>query len=597
MNMINPKGSYATSEQMALCTESPFFENRARDLDYLRILDCDRMLYNFRLAFGVDTLNAEPLGGWEEPDGLLRGHSTGHFLSALALAYSATGEDIFREKIDYMVSELQKLQNMCQGDPKDFETLCTPADADQSKWNKNPEVWGKGFLSAYSPDQFALLEKLTKYKEIWAPYYTLHKIVAGLLECYNRVGNKKALEIAEGIGCWMYERLSVLTEDRRKQMWSLYIAGEFGGMNESMAELYRITGKDIYLKTAKMFDNENVFPGLAEGKDVIQNLHANQHIPQILGAHKEYEVTGEAHYKKTAEEFFKIVTLHHMYAIGGVGQGESFRDADALAANIKENTNCETCAAYNLMKLARELYAYDPENAEYMDYYERAVINQILASQNPDNTPDALNGVTYMLPIGPGAVREYTDNYNSFTCCHGTGMENHVKYTDGSFFVSETQVYVNQYIPAVFKGDGYEIAVSWSFPFNKVQVTVKGDAVKIKLRIPKWSENPFDLPTEGRYAVLDHKGGTTNIEGCFTYGVRIEYTHDTLDNVKVGAIMYGPFVMVLQDSTTDWITLSEKEILALTPAKDGFGLLGGEKLFVPMYTAYSGGYHAYFKIV
>ena len=316
----NPAGRYAPLNKTSLLEGGRFFENRGRALKYLRELDPDRMLYNFRAAFGMDTLGAAPLGGWEAPDGLLRGHGTGHFISALSLAYAATGEEIFGDKLKYVVHELRKLQLLSGGDPAAFETRCTPEDAGQDKWSRDPSRWGEGYISAYPPDQFALLEKFTKYNTIWAPYYTLHKITAGLLECYKRVGIGEALDIARGIGGWIYRRLSPLTAEHRKKMWSLYIAGEFGGMNESMARLYDVTGDEKYLAAARMFDNENIFPGLARGEDTIANLHANQHIPQIIGAHREYMATGAEDYEAAAVNFFRIVTEHHMYAIGGWGR-------------------------------------------------------------------------------------------------------------------------------------------------------------------------------------------------------------------------------------------------------------------------------------
>lgn len=596
-----PAGHYIPLNKTQLLDGSRFYENRERTLDYLRELDPDRMLYNFRRTFGVDTKGAEPLGGWEAPDGLLRGHSTGHYLSALALACASTGESFFHERLDYVVRELHSLQLMSKGDPAAFETRCTPEDATQEKWSADPSVWGEGFLSAYSPDQFALLEKLTKYKAIWAPYYTLHKIVAGLLECHKRAGSSEALEVAKGIGSWIHARLSPLSPELRKKMWSLYIAGEFGGMNEAMSRLYDATLDKKYLETARMFDNENIFPGLNEGRDVIANLHANQHIPQIIGAHREFMATGKDYYESIAKNFFMIVTQHHMYAIGGVGQGESFRDTDALAINIKGDTNCETCAAYNLLKLARELYSFDPENTAYMDYYERALINQILASQCPDRTPERTSGVTYMMPIGPGAVRSYSDNYNSFTCCHGTGMENHIKYQDASFFVSGNILYINQYLSASMISPNVSAHIESSFPFGEVSIRLSFHRdFTVKLRIPSWCYNPFDEVEQlGGYGVVRGKAGSSvTVKGRFEYSPRYELTPDKLDGDKVGALMYGPFVMVTENPSTEWITLT-KPAEEFVPVDNSPipALTDGERTFVPMYWAGSKPYHAYFKII
>lgn len=596
-----PAGHYARLNTTSLGEGSRFFENRERTLKYLRLLDADRMLYNFRAAFGADTLGAEPLGGWEAPDGLLRGHSTGHFISALSLAYAATGEAAYGDKLRYVVHELRKLQLMSKGDPAAFRTVCSPEDAGQDKWSRDPGCWGEGYISAYSPDQFALLEQFTKYNTIWAPYYTLHKIVAGLLECHKRVGLDEALDTAKGIGDWIYRRLSPLTAEHRKKMWSLYIAGEFGGMNESMARLYALTGEKKYLDTARMFDNGNIFPGLAEGRDTVANLHANQHIPQIIGAHREYMATGIGDYEAVALNFFDIVTRHHMYAIGGVGQGESFRDADALAANIKGDTNCETCAAYNLLKLAKELNAFDPENTVYMEYYERALINQILASQSPDETYEMTGGVTYMLPIGPGAERQYSDNYHSFTCCHGTGMENHVKYQDASFFLTDGALYVNQYLGASMLGGPLSVSILSGFPFGEADIRIRFHRnFTVKLRIPAWCDDPFPLlERRGGFAVVHGRAGEdVTVRGHFDYAPRLEFTPDRLDGVPVAALLYGPFVMVVRDPSQEWLTLPSDIVGRLRPEMGETvpALTDGERTFVPMYTASGGPYHTYFKI-
>ena len=220
---------------------------------------------------------------------------------------------------------------------------------------------GKGFVSAYSPDQFALLEQFTPYATIWAPYYTLHKILAGLLDCYELLGMEDALRCAGGIGDWVYERLCVLPEKQRAKMWKMYIAGEYGGMNESLARLYRQTGQKRYLEAAQMFDNPGVFDGLIHGRDTISGIHANQHIPQIIGALQEFEATSDPKYYVLARNFWELVTNHYMYSIGGVGRGENFKEPDVLAGNIEGARNCETCATYNLLKLTGMLYRYAPD--------------------------------------------------------------------------------------------------------------------------------------------------------------------------------------------------------------------------------------------
>ena len=623
--------AYPSLSCITIDGENAFSVNFAGDLAYLAELDCDRMLYNFRAAFG-ETPDCEPVYGWDAPDGLLRGHSTGHFLSALARAYSATGDDRYKTKLTYMVDELRRLQLKSKGKPQDFVTACTPDDCAQEKWSRDPSVWGEGFLSAYSPDQFALLEQFTPYAKIWAPYYTLHKLLAGLLETCERTGNTTALDTAAGIGRWVCARLSTLTPEHRAKMWKMYIAGEFGGMNESLARLALLTGDRTFLDGAAMFDNANIFPGLAEGRDTIKHLHANQHIPQIMGALLEYRASGNESYLRIAQNFFDIVTKHHMYAIGGVGQGECFREPDHLAHFIKSDTNCETCATYNLIKIARELYSLDPDRAEYMNYIERGLINHILASRHPERTEHRTNGVTYMLPIGPGASKDYSDNYHSFTCCHGTGMENHVKYGDCIYFIDGDTVSVNQYIPSTLNTDGISVTIGVPFPSSCGKITVSASRdVNVKLRIPAWCRNnPFTVAGKhaevcGRYAVIGCGGGeTVTVDVCFDYTARFEIlsdplsqydtymvnknthyhgdkepdkTAETLDKtsyMKVAALMYGPFVMVTCDDAGEYLHLPADT--EFTASHDGgkLTLTGAGRTFRPIWDVHDRKYHTYF---
>lgn len=628
--------NYPSLSCVTIAEGNAFSVNFEGDLRYLAELDCDRMLYNFRRTFGEDP-DCEPIYGWDSPDGLLRGHSTGHFLSALALAYSATSKELYREKLCYMVSELRRLQLKSAGAPRGFKTECTPDDCAEEKWSRDPSVWGEGFLSAYSPDQFALLEQFTPYAKIWAPYYTLHKLLAGLIEVYERTGLETALDAAVGIGKWVIDRLSPLSPAHRAKMWSLYIAGEFGGMNESLARLALITGDRSFLEGAKMFDNENIFPGLARGIDTVKNLHANQHIPQILGALLEYRASGDDTYLHTAENFFDIVTRHHMYATGGVGQGECFREPDRLAHFIKGDTNCETCATYNLIKIARELYSLDPERADYMDYIERGLFDHILASRFPTATEGRLNGVTYMLPIGPGVEKLYTDDYYSFTCCHGTGMENHVKYGDCIYFIANDCVYVNQYIPSALSVDGVSVRLDLDFPSLAGRITVSSERdVSLKLRVPQWCVGmPFTVngakgqspEMVGRYAIVRIAAGdSVTIDTRFDCTARYEYLSDPLSDYdlymadkntsyhgdrepdesaasldrtpdkRLAALMYGAFVMVVCDASREFITLPEGA--TYTPSVEGghLTLRGAGHTFRPIYDVHGTPYHAYFII-
>ena len=609
-------------------TDTMFGENMSRTLEYLKIMDADRMLYNFRTAFGQDTKGAQPLTGWEEPSGLLRGHSTGHFMSALAQSYTSTGDETYRDKLDYMVTEMRKLQELSQGVPSEFETACTPTSADQELWSKDPSTWGEGFLSAYSPDQFALLEQYTPYATIWAPHYTMHKLLAGFIDSYIYAGNETGLEVAKDLSLWVYDRLSACTPEQRAKMWSMYIAGEYGGMNESMPRLYELTGDERYLETAKMFDNTDFFDGLAAGEDTIQGRHANQHIPQIVGAIHMYNATGDDYYYRVAENFWELVTSRYAYSIGGVGTGERFQDPYEQGANILGNEgrgeNCETCAAYNMLKLTRELYQYAPDNAAYMDYYERTVINQILASQSHDTTEYMHNGVTYMLSIDPGQRRDFDSDYGGFTCCNGTGMENHVQYQAATYAKTDDTLYVNLYMPTTvdWAEKGVSVSQDTLFPSETSTLTVSGSGTfTMKLRVPYWATAGFTVSVNGdvvidgatpsSYVAIERTWNDGDVVTVnMPYTVHLDKTPDTVDGDVVASLMYGPMVMVAKDTRDtyvpmNWYTVSANDsnldqvVSIVEPAGTGethhLTLDGLD--FYPMYDAYNYRYHAYVKLL
>ena len=605
-------------------------QNRDRDIAYLKLLDNKRMLYNFYNTFGQkDKISGvSPLGGWDEPTGLLRGHSTGHYMSALALAYASTGDETLKTKLDEMVHELRELQKLSKGNAKDFKTNGVKT----STWSTDPTTWGEGFISAYSPDQFALLEQYTPYGSpdsgIWAPYYTLHKLIAGFLDAYNYTGNTEALDAAKGIGTWVCNRLGACSQEQLTKMWDMYIAGEFGGFNESLAQLYIITGDQTYLNGAKLFDNTTFFDKLKVNVDDIATRHANQHIPQIIGAMETYEAsvkagTPEVKYYDIAENFWQMTVSRYAYSIGGVGTGEKFTQPYQQANNISGTTNCETCAAYNMLKLTKMLNNYDPDDAEYMDYYERTLYNQILASQTPNVTANTHNGTTYMLPIGPGSTRNYGGDYDSFTCCHGTGMENHVKYQEAAYVKTDDTLYVGLYLPSTLTWEekGVTVKQETTFPSEDTKLTVSGIAGKtaesfnMKLRVPYWATNGFTVKVNGvekvkapeisTYVTLEGIKAGDTIEINMPYTLHLDKTPDKLGKSEVGSVMYGPFVMAAQINSTDWKTLVLSSNLSdsIKVSKDtatGFPTLTANGYnFAPMFDKQfaTEAYDAYFKIL
>ena len=605
-------------------------QNRDRDIAYLKLLDNKRMLYNFYKTFGqTDKIqDVEPLGGWDEPTGLLRGHSTGHYMSALALAYASTGDAEIKTKLDEVIHELREMQKLSEGDPAAFKT----AGVKVSTWSTNPKEWGEGFLSAYSPDQFALLEQYTPYGSpdsgIWAPYYTLHKLIAGLLDAYTYTGNQEALEAAKALGTWVCKRLGACSQEQLTEMWDMYIAGEFGGFNESLAKLYIITKDETYLKGAKLFDNTNFFNQLKVNVDDIKERHANQHIPQIIGAMEIYEATvaagkAEPEYYDIAENFWQMVVSRYAYSIGGVGTGEKFTQPYQQANHIAGTTNCETCAAYNMLKLTMMLNNYDPDDAEYMDYYERTLYNQILASQTPNVTANMHNGTTYMLPIGPGSVRSFGDDYDSFTCCHGTGMENHVKYQEAAYVKTDDTLYVGLYLPSTvtWEEKGVQVVQETAFPSETTKLTVKAidgataRTFDMKLRVPYWATNGFEIKVNGQeipgtpeistYVTLPGMVAGDVVEIYMPWTLHLDRTPDKIGNSEVASVMYGPYVMAAQINDKSWKTLVLSENLSDsikvgTSEKTGFPTLTANGYnFAPMFSPEyaTEAYDAYFKVL
>jgi hypothetical protein len=386
-----------------------FIQNRDKFINTLAQRNSDDFLYMFRDAFGQEQpQGAKALGVWDSQETKLRGHATGHYLTALAQAYAGTGYDkslqaTFANKIEYMVDVLYDLAQK-SGKPKEAggEFVSDPInvppgpgksgyDSDLSQMGIRTDYWnwGKGFISAYPPDQFIMLENGATYgsndSQVWAPYYTLHKILAGLMDIYEISGNKKALEVCLGMADWVFARLSQLPKERLTSMWNSYIAGEYGGMNEAMARLKRLTGEQKYLEVAKLFDNTRLFygdaehaHGLAKNVDLFRGLHANQHIPQIVGALETYRDSKLPQYYHVADNFWYKTTNDYMYTIGGVAGARTPANAECFIAQpatlykngFSAHGQNETCATYNMLKLTKNLFLFEP-SAALMDYYER----------------------------------------------------------------------------------------------------------------------------------------------------------------------------------------------------------------------------------
>ncbi len=562
--------------ETVLLEGSAFYDAQERMRTFLRSTDPEHWLYNFRAAAGLDTRGARPLTGWESPEGLLRGHSTGHYLSALALSFRATGDEECRQKARCVVEGFD---------------ACQSAFARRAGFHR-------GFLSAYSEEQFDLLERYTPYPKIWAPYYTLHKILAGLLDAWRWAGIEDAMEIAEGIGDWVAARLARLGREQREKMWSLYIAGEYGGLNESMAELYRLTGKEAYLTAARAFDNERLFRPLLRHADELDGMHANQHIPQVLGAVKLYELTGETRYLEVAQRFWQAAALHHAYVFGGVGEDEKFHAPDRIAGLLTEKT-AETCATYNMLKLTKALYRLAPERS-YMDYAERALFNHALTFC--DDRPTG--GSTYFLSMLPGAVRSFDLLENN--CCRGTGMESAFRYAESACFQNGGGLDVNLYFPLRVSAEVCTLTLHAERDEpERARLTVEpkeNAAFTLRLRVPSWSGNPAltingipeRVTLENGYITLRRRWAErTELALEFPCAPRYEAAPD---DPSVGALCCGPYVLAAVTDSPERLSLRAERPEETLEREDGLAFRCRENgiRFVPMCTLGGKKYQMYF---
>ncbi len=631
-------------EQVTLNTdlhghETKFIENRDKFIAGLANTNPDNFLFMFRNAFGQEQPEgAKPLGGWDSQQTKLRGHATGHYLSAIAQAYAGTGYDEslranFAGKMEYMVNTLYELSQK-SGQPKTAggehvsDPTAVPTGPGKSDYNSDLSEegirtdywnWGKGFISAYPPDQFIMLEKGATYggsvAQIWAPYYTLHKILAGLMDVYEISGNRKALEIVKGMGDWVHARLSQVPTETLISMWNRYIAGEFGGMNEAMARLCRITGEPRYLEVAQLFDNIRLFygdaehnHGLARNVDMLRGLHANQHIPQIIGALEIYRDSDAPEYYHIADNFWEIVTSDYMYSIGGVAGARNPNNAEcftAQPATLYENGFAaggqnETCATYNMLKLTSGLFLFD-QRAELMDYYERGLYNHILASV-AEHTP----ANTYHVPLRPGSVKQFGNpEMTGFSCCNGTALESSTKLQNSIYFKSSDNqaLYVNLFVPSTLNWTDRNITVTQTTVYPKEDrtlITIKGKGrFDLNVRVPHWATKGYFVTINGKdvkinavpgsYLTLSRKwknGDTVELRMPFKF-----YLEPVMDQQNIASLFYGPVLLAAQEPEprTEWrkVTLDAEDLgksISGNPEQLEFTIDG--VVFKPFYETY-----------
>lgn len=483
------------------------YEQNAFNLEkkYLKSLESDKLLKGFCEIAGIE-LDAEKYGGWE--NSAIQGHTLGHYLTAVGQAYASSGDKELKAITDYMVSVLSK----CQAE--------------------------NGYLAAIPESHYTQLET-GDTKGTWVPWYSMHKILAGLVSVYEFTENKQALEVASKLGDWVYSHTSKWTAETQKTVLNI----EYGGMNDALYDLYKYTKSENHLSAAHSFDEMTLFEPLYNGEDILNGKHANTTIPKIKGALNRYLVTGEDYYLQVAKNFWDIVINNHTYITGGNSEWEHFGESKILDAE-RTNCNCETCNTYNMLKLTRDLFKITGDT-KYTDYYENTFINAILSSQNPET-----GMTTYFQPMATGYFKVYSSPYDHFWCCTGSGMENFSKLGDSIYFHNSNSLYVNRFTSSKFDWQEKCLKITQETNLPNVKFTINGSATaQIVLRVPDWTNNPT-VKMNGEEIKIKVKNGLIILDREWQNGDIIEYNlpmkitvHPLPDNKNAVAFKYGPWVL------------------------------------------------------
>jgi len=596
--------------------------NRELALREIISWDVSQQLYNYRDTYGLPTDGYTKSDGWDSPTTKLKGHGTGHYMSSLALAFASATEpeqrNALRRNMARMVNELRECQERTfvwneelgrYWEARDFapeeelrEMKGTWKDFDNHKteWAK----YGYGYLNAIPAHHAALIEMYRAYNNenwVWAPYYSIHKQLAGLIDIATYVDDKevadKALLIAKDMGLWIWNRLHYRTfvktdgtqEERRAkpgnryEMWNMYIAGEDGGTGESLARLSEMVSdpeeKAHLLEASVFFDSPAFYDPLARNVDDIRTRHANQHIPKIISALRSFRGNNEPYYYNLSQNFWEMIQGRYRYSSGGVGNVEMFRQPYTQILSMATNdapTINETCCAYNLAKLTKDLNCFNPDDAGYMDYYERVLYNQLIGSLHHTHYM-----TTYQYAVGLNASKPWGNRTPQSTCCGGTGSENHVKYQEAAYFVSENTLWVALYMPTALQWDTKGVTIQqdclWPAESSTIRLTEGKANFTMKLRVPYWATEGFDIKLNGvslastyqpsSYVTIPARDWSTAdvIEVTMPFTKHIDFGPDKMETASggrnqpniqfapmwAGTIMYGPLAMTATN-VNDW---------------------------------------------
>ena len=664
-------------DQVSIDGDNRLSWNRDLDIDQLISFPMRQQLYNYRDTYGLSTEGYPEADGWDSPTTKLKGHGSGHYMSAMAFAFASCQDPakkaILRQNITTMVNELRQCQERTfvwnkelgrYWEARDFapeaELLAMKGSwADFDNYKKDYRHYGYGYLNAIPAQHCVLIEKYAPYNNeqgVWAPYYSVHKQLAGLIDIATYIDDKavaeKALLIAKDMGLWVWNRLHYRTfvksdgrQDERRakpgnryEMWNMYIAGEVGGMAESLARLAEMTGtaeeKAHLLEASNYFDSPAFFDPLAKNVDAIRTRHANQHIPMVTGALRSFRGNNLPYYYNLAQNFWTMIQGRYRYAMGGVGNGEMFRQPysqiTSMCMNVTswggrdlhpEPTINETCCAYNLAKLTKDLNCFNPDDARYMDYYERVLYNQIIGSVNPRQYQ-----TVYQYAVGLDASKPWGNETPQATCCGGTGVENHVKYQEAAYFVNDRTLWVALYLPTTAhwtqKGVTVKQSCLWPAERSEIRITEGTATFAMKLRVPYWATEGFDVRLNGKSLAATYQpcsyveiparqwSAQDVVEVIMPFTRHLDFGPDKMETspayekdgkteytpMWAGALMYGPLVMAAEgihswdEATVDMA--GDLSDITLNGAKTGTGadanlytLTFKDKTFIPDYAA------------
>ncbi len=547
------------------------------ELSYLLSFDTERLLVGFRENAKMNTNGAKRYGGWENT--LIAGHTVGHYLTALAQAYqNPTITDSQRNEIMGKIKALVDGMKVCQ----------------QNSKGKPGFLWAGQIKNANNVEQqfdFVQQGKTGIIEEAWVPWYTMHKLIAGLVDVFNATGYAPAKEVGSGLGDWTYNRCLTWNDATHKTVLSI----EYGGMNDCLYELYAITGKESHAVAAHYFDetalHEKVLKG---GTNVLTNRHANTTIPKFVGALKRYivlhgktiggQTVDASIYLKYAEAFWENVTTNHTYITGGNSEWEHF-GSDNVLDKERTNCNCETCNSYNMLKLSRELYKITGD-VKYMDFYEGTYYNSILSSQNPET-----GMTTYFQPMATGYFKVYGKPYDHFWCCTGSGMENFTKLGDTMYMHNGNTLYVNMYQSSKLNWKDLNVTITQNSTIpngNTSKFTIEGSgSLDLRFRLPEWKAGNVTITLNGEKYSYKTVNDYAQVTGDFKSGDVIEVTipmevraYNLPDGNTTYGFKYGPIVLSAElgkanmetSSTGMWVTIPKDKVVAsenITLSKEG----------------------------